>query len=154
MALAACDDPGMSDRGTRWVPRVVALGIVLTQIFFVVRAYSADQAFFGFQMFPESSSWQATIERELADGTRVDVRDEWTGGYEWGALVRGRGLQRPFRRHEASAGLDSTLGFFEASLDWVARNTPRDTEAVRLVATVTTWRNGGEPETVVFVAER
>ena len=132
----------------------MAIGIVLTQIFFVVRAYSADQAFFGFQMFPESSSWQATIERELADGTRVDVRDEWTGGYEWSALVRGRGLGRPFARHSASAGLDSTLHFFEESLTWVARNTPGDTEAVRLVATVTTWRNGGEPDTVVFVVER
>jgi len=144
----------MSDRGTRWVPRVVAVVIVLTQIFFVVRAYSADQAFFGFQMFPESSMWEATVERELADGTRVDVREEWTGGYQWGELVRGRGLQRPFVRHEASAGLDSTLHFFEESLDWVAENTPDDTEAVRLVATVTSWRNGREAETVVFVAER
>lgn len=144
----------MSDRGTRWVPRVVAVVIVLTQIFFVVRAYSADQAFFGFQMFPESSMWEATIERELADGTRLDVREEWTGGYQWGELVRGRGLQRPFVRHEASAGLDSTLHFFEESLAWVAQNTPRDTEAVRLVATVTTWRNGGEPETVILVADR
>ena len=144
----------MSDRGTRWVPRVVAVVIVLTQIFFVVRAYSADQAFFGFQMFPESSMWEATVERELADGTRVDVREEWTGGYQWGELVRGRGLQRPFVRHEASAGLDSTLHFFEESLAWVAQNTPRDTEAVRLVATVTTWRNGGEPETVILVADR
>jgi hypothetical protein len=133
---------------------VVAVVIVLTQIFFVVRAYSADQAFFGFQMFPESSMWEATIERELADGTRLDVREEWTGGYQWGELVRGRGLQRPFVRHEASAGLDSTLHFFEESLAWVAQNTPRDTEAVRLVATVTTWRNGGEPETVILVADR
>ncbi len=143
----------MSDRVPRWLLRVVAVVIVLAQVFFVVRAYSADQAFFGFQMFPESSSWQATIQRELPDGTLVDVRDEWAG-YEWDALVRGRGLQRPFVRHSASAGLDSTLHFFEASLDWVADNTPRDTEAVRLVATVTSWKNGGEPETVVFVAER
>jgi len=144
----------MSAARPRWLPRVVAIVVVVVQVFFVVRAYSADQAFFGFQMFPESSSWQATIERELPDGTRVDVRDQWTGGYRWSELVRGRGLQRPFVRHSASAGLDSTLDFFEESLTWVARNTPRDTEAVRLIATVTAWRNGGEPETVVFVAER
>lgn len=144
----------MSGPRVRWLPRALAIVIVLTQVFFVVRAYSADQAFFGFQMFPESSSWQATIERELSDGTRVDVRDEWPGGYEWSTLVRGRGLQRPFAPHSASAGLDSTLHFFEESLAWVAHNTPRDTETVRLVATVTTWRNGGEPEIVVFEAER
>jgi hypothetical protein len=144
----------MSDGGVRWGRRVVALGIVVAQVFFVVRAYSADQAFFGFQMFPESSDWQATIERELPDGRRVDVREEWTGGYEWADLVVGRSLQYPFARHHATAGLDSTLHFFEESLHWVAANTPDDTEAVRLVATVTSWHNGGEPETVVFVAER
>ncbi|MFA9563587.1 MAG: hypothetical protein ACERLM_02615 [Acidimicrobiales bacterium] len=144
----------MSDTGVRWGRRAVALCVIVVQIFFVVRAYSADQAFFGFQMFPESSEWQATIERELADGTRVDVRDDWPGGYEWAELVVGRGLQRPFARHPASAGLDSTLHFLEESLEWVAVHTPDDTEAVRLVATVTSWRNGSEAETVVYVAER
>ena len=144
----------MTDERVRWGRRVLALGIVAAQVFFVVRAYSAEQAFFGFQMFPESSDWQATVERELPDGRRVDVRDEWPGGYVWGDLVVGRGLQHPFGRHHATAGLDSTLHFFEKSLQWVAVNTPDDTETVRLVATVTSWHNGGEPETVVFVAER
>jgi hypothetical protein len=128
--------------------------ILLAQLLLVVRAYSADHAFFGFQMFPESSQWQATIERELADGQRIDVRDPWPGGYEWADLVVGRGLDRPFGRQHADTGLRSTLHFFAAALDWVAHNTPGDTETVRLVATVTTWLNGGLPETLIMEATR
>ncbi len=144
----------MTPSRRRAARRAAAIAIVVAQLFFVVRAYSADHAVLGFQMFPESSEWQATIERQLVDGERIDVRREWPGGYRWADLVTGYGLGQPFLRHHADTGLDSTLDFFSAALDWVAANTPLDTEAVRLVATVTVWPNGGDPETVVFEAER
>jgi hypothetical protein len=144
----------LADSRAGQVRRVIAAVVLLAQFFFVVGAYSADHAFFGFQMFPESSQWQATIERELADGRRIDVGDPWPGGYAWGDLVVGRGLNQPYGRHHADTGLRSTLHFFAAALDWAAHNTPLDTETVRLVATVTTWHNGGPPETLIMEANR
>jgi len=129
--------------------------VVAAQLFLVVRAYWADHDVFGFQMFPESSEWQATIVRVDGDGDRHDVRDPWPGGYRWHELVRGRGLDSPFTRSHADTGLASTVGFFEAALEWVAANTPADTETHYLEAIVTTWRNGGEPTTtIVRTADR
>lgn len=138
----------------RAVRRAAAIAVVALQLFLVVRAYSADHAFFGFQMFPESSEWQAVIERELADGTRIDVRDPWPGAYRWGDLVSGRGLDAPFHRHHADSGLDSTLHFFSEALRWVALHTPEDQETVRLVASVTVWHNGGPPRSIFFEVDR
>lgn len=139
---------------SRNVARIAAVVILIVQLLLIVRAYSADHAFFGFQMFPESSEWTASIERELSDGRRIDVRQPWPGGYRWGDLVNGRGLGHPFAPHHADTGLDSTLHFFAEALDWVAANTPLDTETVRLVATVTVWDNGRGPETIVMEADR
>jgi hypothetical protein len=140
-------------RRRRWA-RVVAAAIVGLQILMIVRAYDADHAFFGFQMFPESSEWSATIERRLPDGTTVDIRSEWPGGYVWNELVSGRGLSSPFSRHHADTGLRSTLHFFEEALRWVAASTPLDTESSALVARVTVWDNGRAPETIEMVVER
>ncbi len=134
--------------------RVGAAAILVAQLLLIVRGYSADHAVFGFQMFPASSEWQATIERELANGDRVDVREDWPGGYSWSELVAGYGLGQPFARHHADTGLVSTLHFFSAALEWVAVNTPLDTEAVLLIATVTVWPNGRNSSTVVFEASR
>lgn len=128
--------------------------VLVIQLGFVVRAYSADHAFFGFQMFPESSEWQATIERELEDGTRIDIRDDWPGGYEWSDLVSGRGLSHPFNRHHADTGVRSTLHFFAAAVEWVAAHTPDDTESVRLIATVSVWHNGRPAEPITIAVDR
>ena len=134
------------DRGW-WMRRVVVAGVVILQLFLVVRAYWADHDYFGFQMFPESSRWQAVVSRVVTDGIRHDVRDPWPGGYRWHELVTTRGLDRPFERRHADTGLASTLDFFDKALDWVARNTPADRETVYLEAVVTTWDNGRDPVT-------
>ena len=139
---------------SRRAARIVAVAILLLQAVLVVRAYAADHAFFGFQMFPESSEWQATIERERVDGTRVDVREPWPGDYRWEDLVRGRGLDRPFTRRHADTGIRSTLHFFEEALRWVAANTPEDRETVRLVATVQVWENGRDPKILTIEVPR
>jgi hypothetical protein len=125
---------------------VVVAGVVAVQFLLVVRAYWSDHDQFGFQMFPESSQWQADVYRVDADGDRHDVGDAWPGGYRWGDLVVGRGLGNPFVRSHADTGLDSTLDFFGDALDWVARNTPDDLETAFLEAEVTTWHNGRDPE--------
>ena len=89
------------ERDPRWrvlARRVVVIGVVAAQAFFVVRAYWADHDEFGFQMFPESSQWQAEIVRVDADGERVPIDEPWPGGYRWDQLVTSRGLRYPSRR--------------------------------------------------------
>ena len=132
-----------------WARRVVVVVVVITQVAFVVRAYSAPHKEFGFQMFPESSTWQADIVRVTDDGRRIPISDPWEG-YQWSQLVRSRGLSRPGARHHADAGLDNHLAFLHAALDYVADHTPRDRETRYLEAVVTTWHNTDDPETLVL----
>ena len=133
----------------RWTRRVVVVGLVALQLGLVVRAYWAPHKEFGFQMFPESTAWQAEIVRVTDSGERVPVTEPWAG-YEWSELVRGRGLTVPWRRHHADAGADNQLEFLAEALDWVAANTPADDETRYLEASVTVWHNLGEPRTVAI----
>ncbi len=139
----------MSESARVRMRRIVFVGVIVLQLAFVVRAYSAPHKEFGFQMFPEASSWQAQIVRVTADGDRVPVDQPWFG-YEWNVLVPDRGLSSPWRRHHADAGLDNQLAFLKEALAWVAENTPRDPETRYFEATVTTWFNMREPTTTVF----
>jgi hypothetical protein len=130
--------------------RIAVVAVVALQLVFVVRGYSSDHKVFGFQMFPESSTWQADIVRVTADGRRIPVERPWAG-YRWDELVRGSGsLQYPELRHHADAGLDNQLAFLRSALDWVADNTPRDHETRYLEATVTSWHNDDPPRVEVF----
>jgi hypothetical protein len=131
------------------VRRVVVVAVVVVQIGLVARGYWSDHKPFAFQMFPESSTWRATVVRVTADGRRVPVEHPWSG-YRWDELVRDRGLSFPSIRHHADAGLDNQLAFLEAALDWVASNTPRDRETRYLEATVTSWHNADPPRVEVL----
>ncbi len=156
--MTIADDPVRTepaDRRLRIVARrVIALAVVVLQVLLVVRAYSSDHDQFGFQMFPESSTWQAEIVRVAADGTRVSIDEPWPGGYQWEALVTEGGLRHPAGRHHADAGIDSQLAFLAAALDWVAANTPDDTETEYLEASVTYWRNVDGPLHMVLRSDR
>jgi hypothetical protein len=129
--------------------RVIVLAVVLLQVALVVRAYGADHKEFGFQMFPESSTWRADIVRVLGDGSRVPIEQPWDG-YQWDALVRGRGLTSPSVRHHADAGVDNQLAFLRAALAWVATHTPRDHATRYLEARVTYWHNEDAARAVVY----
>lgn len=124
----------------RWARRVVVASFVLLQLFFVVRAYDSPHREFGYQMFPEASTWRADIVRVTADGRRIPVQEPWSG-YEWSTLVRGRGLTAPWIEHHADSGLERQLTFLAAALDWIATNTPDDHETRYLEATVESSRN-------------
>ncbi len=137
----------------RPLARLGAAAILAIQLLLIVRAYSAPIDTFGFQMFPESSQWEADIVRVLRDGSRIDIAEPWPGGYRWDMLVDARGLGSPRGLHHADAGLDATLHLLQASLDWVAGHTPADTETVRLEATVTVVHNGRSPTTRLLVSE-
>jgi hypothetical protein len=131
------------------VRRVVVVAVVGVQLGLVARGYWSDHKEFAFQMFPESSTWRATVVRVTADGRRVPIERPWSG-YRWDELVRDRGLSFPSIRHHADAGLDNQLTFLEAALDWVASNTPRDRETRYLEATVTSWHNADPPRVGVL----
>jgi hypothetical protein len=128
---------------------VVVLGVVVLQLGLVARGYWADHREFAFQMFPESSTWRASVVRVTADGRRVPVERPWFG-YRWDQLVRDRGLSYPAFRHHADAGLDNQLAFLDAALDWVAAHTPRDRDTRYLEATVTAWHNDDPPRVEVL----
>jgi hypothetical protein len=131
------------------VRRVVVVAVVVLQLGLVARGYWSDHKPFAFQMFPESSTWRATVVRVTADGRRVPIERRWSG-YRWEQLVRDRGLSYPSVRHHADAGLDNQLAFLEAALDWVASNTPRDRQTRYLEATVTSWHNTDPPRVRVL----
>lgn len=129
--------------------RGVAVMVVCLQALLVARGYSSAHKEFAFQMFPESSTWQADVVRVMTDGTRVPVGEPWAG-YRWADLVPDRGLARPDLRHHADAGLENQLAFLSAAIDWVADNTPRDTATRYLEAIVTTWHNTGPARVIVL----
>ena len=129
--------------------RVVFVTVVALQLFFIARAYWSDHMEFGFHMFPESSTWQASVVRVTADGRRVPVDQPWSG-YHWDQLVRDTGLSYPSVRQHANAGLDNQLAFLRSALNWVATNTPRDHQTRYLEARVTAWHNDDPPRVKVF----
>ena len=128
--------------------RAIVAGVVALQLTTVVRGYDDPHRVFAFQMFPESSRWQADIWRVDGSGARTPINQDWE--YRWSDLVRGRGLTNPFVEHHADAGLDGQLAFFQAALDWVADNTPEDRDTVYLEAEVIVRHNGREPQTLRF----
>ena len=132
-----------------YVRRIVCVSVIVLQLVFVVRAYSAPHKEFGFQMFPEASSWQAEIVRVTVNGDRVPVDQPWFG-YQWDELAPDRGLAYPWVRQHADDGLDNQLAFLNEALVWVAANTPRDTQTRYYEATVTTWFNMRGPTTTIM----
>ena len=129
--------------------RVVVVAVVGLQLGLIARGYWADHKEFAFQMFPESSTWRADIVRVTATGRRVSIEEPWAG-YRWAELAPQRGLAYPSVRHHADAGLDNQLAFLDSALDWVAANTPRDTETLYLEARVTAWHNDDAPTVEVM----
>jgi hypothetical protein len=127
----------------------VFLAVVALQLAFIVRAYSSDHKVFGFQMFPEASTYQADVVRVTRDGRRIPVEQPWSG-YSWDSLVGLGGLQDPSVRHHADAGLRNQLALLRSSLNWVADHTPRDHETRYLEARVTSWHNDDPPRVRVY----
>ena len=141
---------GTVDTRVRVIGRRVIVGsVVALQLAFVVRGYHSAHKEFAYQMFAESTDWRADVVRVTTDGRRVPVEQAWSG-YQWGDLVRDRGLYDPATRHHADASLDNQLAFLHEALDYVAGHTPRDTDTEYLEATVTYWKDAHAPKVVVL----
>ena len=151
-------NPSPARRAAR---RFIILAVVVAQLTMIVVAYDSDHKTFGFQMFPESSRWEADLVRVQADGSRIPLHQDWE--YRWSNLVRGRGLTNPFSsgqprsassgpaRH-ADSGLRNQFSYFQGALDWVAQNTPDDHSTLYLEAVVTYTDNGRGPFERVFTS--
>ena len=138
--------------------RVGAAAILIVQLLLIIRGYSADHAVFGFQMFPESSEWQATIERELVDGALVDVRQDWPGGYRWILVLGPAFLVEPGHRlgdvfRVGPLGRDIARVIFGAADDFLGIDTELDGRLEflpRRLSRIRMWSPGriGREETI------
>jgi hypothetical protein len=118
------------------------------------RARLDPHVLFGFQPFNESATWEADIVRVTADGRRVPIDEPWPGGYEWDELMGWGALEDPERRKHAFSSYGAMVDFLDEALDWVADNTPRDTETSYLEARVRGTQNTRPTEERVLRSER
>ena len=126
------------------------MAAVCVQVALIVNGYRDPHNTFAFQPFNESSTYELELVRITADGERIPEPDGAWAGYEWNELVGTPALQNPWSQRHAVNGVDAVLDFVDGALDWIAANTPADTETLRLEATVTYRRNAGPPTEIVL----
>ena len=125
------------------------VGFVSLSLAGIVAGYSGSRVL-AWQMFPESSRWQADIVRVTRDGDRHGLDAPWPGGYTWAGLVSESGLAAPATESNAAYGIEETLEALQHALDWVAANTPNDQETAYLEAMVRYRYNADPPRSVVL----
>ncbi|MBI4604320.1 MAG: hypothetical protein HY721_20365 [Planctomycetes bacterium] len=136
---------------------------VALQLALIVSAGFREDKRFGFQMFAESTRYQAVLFRDLRDGRlepapggRWLVRGE--GGaaafYSWDRFVQDFRLDRLEERKRAKTGIGVTLKYLEEALRYVACHIPLDRETRRLILKVEHRRAGGKTETVTLESPR
>jgi hypothetical protein len=111
----------------------------------------ADHAF-GFRMFPEASTIEIRLQRQLRDQVVDAPHGEWHARdahgqlrhFSWRDRVRDPVLGSLESRVFASYGVDAQLARLQRALDDVADHVPEDGETMRLRAEVVVRRNGGD----------
>ena len=114
---------------------------------------------FGFGMFPEASTMEIHLGREIGGARLAAPHGEWiardrTGTvrtFSWHDRVRDPILAALDLRVFASYGLDAQLARLERALDDVSSHIPDDAETTRLVAEVVVRRNGQEARSVTVL---
>ncbi|MDP9035785.1 MAG: hypothetical protein M3O50_13370 [Myxococcota bacterium] len=115
---------------------------------------------FGFRMFPEASTMEIHLAREVAGLVVPAPKGEWqaidgTGTvhpFSWSDRVRDPVLGTLDARVFASYGVDAQLARLQRALDDVADHIPDDADTTRLRAEVVLRRNGGDPASVTLVS--
>jgi hypothetical protein len=138
----------MSPLRRRVVVAFVA-AVLAVQIGFAVNGYRDEHKFFAFQPFNESSTWGAEVVRVTWDGRRLPIAGGWAG-YSWNSLVDMAALRNPAGQRHAYMGVGATIDYLDNALDWVADNTPADTETRYFEATVTFYENTRGPRVTVL----
>jgi hypothetical protein len=128
------------------------------QIALILSAARRSDHTFGFRMFPEASTMQVHLVRELRGGTLPAPRGEWSARdaagqlrhFSWRERVRDPLLGSLDERVFASYGVDAQLARLHRALDDVADHIPEDGETLRLRAEVLVWKNGREPSALTL----
>ena len=138
-----------------------AVAWIAAQAALVLTADRRADFAYGFRMFPESSTVNVVLYREIVgpDGQRirVHVEDGAWGARDAGGLVRRFAWTDRVRRRElamfdteisAKYSTRAQLGRLQAALDDVATHTPDDADTRRFLLDVTVRHNGREPYVV------
>jgi hypothetical protein len=133
---------------------------VAGQVALILTAGSRPDHAFGFRMFPEASTIEIRLSRELADRVKPAAGGEWSARDEHGQLrhfswrdrVRDRTLAAVDTRIFASYGVETQLARLQRALDDVADHVPEDAETLRLRADVVFSKNGHEPASVTLAS--
>lgn len=111
------------------------------QIVLVAASHARGDKLFGYQMFAETTYFEAKLHRVLADGRRVHApRGSWQAKgadgrrrqFRWQHQVRDFKLDALDRRQRAKISIATTLKFFRLALVHVAEHIPDDAETLRL----------------------
>ena len=113
---------------------------------------------FGFRMFPEASTMEIHLSREVGGVEIPMAHGEWTArdragqtrSWSWNDRVRDGVLGRLDTRVFASYGVDTQLARLQRALDDEADHVPDDAQTSRFVAKVEYWKNGGERSTATL----
>jgi hypothetical protein len=124
----------------------------------ILSASTRPDNIFGFRMFPEASTMEIHLSREIAAGDAPAPRGEWTARdrlgqmrpWSWSDRVRDGVIGRVDVRVFASYGVGAQLYHLQRALDDVADHIGDDTQTKRLVAKVDYWKNGGDRCTVTL----
>jgi hypothetical protein len=133
---------------------------IAAQAALVLTASLRPDAIFGFRMFPEASTLEIRLGRELSQGEVPVPQGKWsardTSGqlrhFEWRDRVRDPVLSSLDTRVFASYGASAQLARLQRALDDEADHVPEDAQTVRFVAHVSLWRNGRGPESLVLTS--
>ena len=126
----------------------------------VLTGSSRPDAMFAFRMFPEASTLEIHLGRELRRGEVPALGGAWSARdasgqlrhFEWRDRVRDPVLSSLDARVFASYGAETQLARLQRALDDVADHAPEDAETLRFVAHVSLWRNGRGPESMVLAS--
>ena len=121
----------------------------------------ADRAF-GFRMFPEASTMEIHLAREVGGERLPAPRGVWNAHdrhgklnpFAWRDRVRDSTLGVIDARVFASYGVDAQLARLQRALDDVVDHIPEDAETTRLCADVLVWRNGRDANLVNLLSHR
>ena len=144
--------PGALDLPARARP-VFAAAWLAAQAALVLTAASRPDGIFGFRMFPEASTLEIHLSREVGGRWVPAPEGEWSARDAAGQLrhfsfhdrVRDPVLSVLDARVFASYGARTQLARLALALDDVAEHIPEDGETTRLRAEVTVWNNGRDP---------
>jgi hypothetical protein len=123
---------------------------IVGQATLVLAAATRADPVFGFRMFPEASTLEIHLSREVGGRMVPAVGGEWSARdaegqlrhFSWHDRVRDPVLSSIDARVFASYGVDAQLARLQRALDDVADHVPEDGETVRLRADVMVRKNG------------